>query len=269
MKRVEYTNTDWQAVLEHNKLADYASLWALEADWFEAPNHRRGGWSGVVRYELEDPSGGKRSVFIKRQENHNCKAWMHPRKGIPTFFREFNNIKHYQKCGVPTLNPVFFAYHIEEGKHRCILVTEELFGFTQLDKQVEHWQHHEPPSRETRRAVVQAAAHLTRKMHDHHIQHNCFSPKHLFIKQLDSGRVEARVIDLEKSKWRLFRLRCATRDLYMFNYLSPWWNHADRMYFFLECQNLSRLTPAAKKLWREIADLTHAKGRVKPRGERS
>jgi hypothetical protein len=262
MKHDDFINENWRAVLEHHGLADFDALWDYQVEWFEEPNRRRGGWSGVARCEFEDPAGGMRSVFLKRQENHNCKSFLRPGRGIPTFHREFNNINHYRKNGVPTLEPVFFAYRIEPGKQRCILVTEELTGFTPLDKLVEQWQQQEPPTREIRLAVLDAVIDLTRRMHDRHIQHNCFCPKHLFIRPLSPDKAEARVIDLEKSKWSPFRTWCASRDLYMLNYQSQWWSNRDRLRFFIKCQHLSRLTPAAKKMWRKIALRTYSKGRV-------
>ncbi|MBY0544184.1 MAG: hypothetical protein K2Q14_01380 [Gammaproteobacteria bacterium] len=66
----DYMNENWQAILKANNLDNFEKLWNLKADWFEEPNKRRGGWSGVSRVELVHPEGGKAVIFLKRQENH-------------------------------------------------------------------------------------------------------------------------------------------------------------------------------------------------------
>jgi hypothetical protein len=85
----DFVNERWRTILARNGLTDFDALWDLKADWFEAPNHRRGGWSGVSRCELDRPEGGKVAVFLKRQENHKARIWSHPVHGAPTFLREF------------------------------------------------------------------------------------------------------------------------------------------------------------------------------------
>ena len=86
-----YLSPDWQAILAFNQLDNFDAFWQLEADWFEEPNHRRGGWSGVSRILLALPEGGEAAVFLKRQENHLRKTIAHPLKGIPTFRAEIDN----------------------------------------------------------------------------------------------------------------------------------------------------------------------------------
>ena len=66
----DYLGEGWQPLLSKNNLATYASLWELKADWFEEPNIRRGGWSGVVKVTLKQTNDVPVSIFIKRQENH-------------------------------------------------------------------------------------------------------------------------------------------------------------------------------------------------------
>ena len=74
--------------LSASQLADFEGLWSLSSDWHEAPNERRGGWSGVSRHVLNDGS----AIFLKRPENHLCRTLRHPWRGIPTFYREDLNI---------------------------------------------------------------------------------------------------------------------------------------------------------------------------------
>ena len=47
-----------------------------EFDWFEAPNRRRGGWSGVTRLVLNPDAApqDQQAVFLKIQQNHFYRA---------------------------------------------------------------------------------------------------------------------------------------------------------------------------------------------------
>ena len=72
------------------------------------------------------------------------------------------------------------------------------------------------------------------------------------------GSVEARVIDLEKSRWHPSKTACALRDLYSLTLDSLCWSRTDRMRFLKSYLGIARLTPYAKSLWRRIA--AHALG---------
>jgi hypothetical protein len=56
--------------LQLKQLDDFESIWNLEMEWFEEPNHKKGGWSGVGRLELNLGNSGNLNLFIKKQENH-------------------------------------------------------------------------------------------------------------------------------------------------------------------------------------------------------
>lgn len=257
-----FINERWRSILAYNGLSDFDALWELEADWFEEPNFRRGGWSGVSRCELNLPDGGTSAIFLKRQENHRARLWSHPVKGAPTFLREFRHIMHYRKCGIPTLDPVYFAMRKVGKDHRAILVTEELTGFVSMEDRVQQWLKDGAPSRGVRLTMLGAIAKLLRGMHAHGIQHNCFFPKHVFTRVNTDGTVDVRVIDLEKSRWRPSKTVCAIRDLYTLNYHSLCWSRTDRLWFFRSYLELGRLTSFAKWLWRTVTARSVRKGRV-------
>lgn len=261
----DYLDERWRAILAHNGLADFDSLWRHAADWFEPPNRRRGGWSGVSRCELACPDGGRAAIFLKRQENHGTPSLLHPLRGVPTYLREFQRIMDYRRAGIPTLEPVFFGRRRVGGDDRAILVTAELTGFVSLEDRVRRWLDNGAPPRPRRLAILGEVAALLRNMHAHGIQHSCFFPKHVFVRvgRVDEGgAVEARVIDLEKSRWRALPTLCALRDLYSLNLLSQSWSASDRLWFFKAYLQIPRLTPFAKWLWRRIAARTAKKRRL-------
>lgn len=256
----DYIDPRWQVILAHNHLYSFDDLWGLDIGWFEEPNRRRGGWSGVSRCELALPEGGSTAIFLKRQENHGTFYWRHPIAGIPTFSREFNTILRYKANGVPSLEPVYFAARQTRKYQRAILATEELSGFISLEDLVAHWLITGVPPRAERLRYLRAIADLLSTLHRRHIQHNCPFPKHLFTKPHLDGSIEVRIIDLEKSRWRPLALFCTLRDLGALQRHAPGWIRTDRLWFFKRYLGIVHLTPYAKWLWRRIAKRVLKKG---------
>jgi hypothetical protein len=244
----DYIAPEWQRIFAFNGLHTFDDLWKLEAKWFEEPNQRRGGWSGVARCELKLPEGGTARVFLKRQENHTTRTLGHPVRGIPTFVREFRQILRYREHGIPSLTPLYFACRRQNANLCAVLLTEELVGFRSLEDLARDWKN--TPA-QTRHAIIRAVAQLLRQIHSYGLMHNCFYPKHVFLRIGVSGGIEARVIDLEKTKWRPFGFDRNFRDMRRLN--GPRWSRADRVRFFREYLGISKLTPAAKQKWRRIA----------------
>ena len=246
----DYIATEWQRTFELNGLRSFDDLWNLDAQWFEEPNRRRGGWSGVARCELARPDGSVARVFLKRQENHITRTLAHPIRGVPTFVREFNSIMRYRRCGIPTLTPVYFGVRRNAQDQRAVLMTEELTGFRSLEDFAREWTTLWPSMR---REIVEGVAQLLRKIHSHHLSHNCFYPKHVFLR-FGAGRlVETRVIDLEKTKWRPFGYDRNFRDVRRLNGPGLPWSRAERVRFFRAYLGVENMTPRAKQDWRRIA----------------
>ena len=207
----EYFNTiETHKLLEQNKLSHFEQIWALNTEWFEAPNYRRNGWSGVIKYPLTDSDGHIRWIFIKRQENHNFKTILHPIKGIPTFQREYYNINHLTKNNIPTLTTLYYAERSINGNDQAILITQSLEGYKSFeDFFAENVSGVEIPQRS---AIMTLTGQIIRKMHDAHFRHNCLYAKHLFINN-DTDNIDVRLIDLEKLKWLPFLKQIRRNDL--------------------------------------------------------
>ncbi|MCF6281752.1 MAG: lipopolysaccharide kinase InaA family protein [Candidatus Polarisedimenticolaceae bacterium] len=247
----DFIGEGWQAILHHNNLDNFDALWELQADWFEPPNERRGGWSGVSRIQLETPAGETIGLFLKRQENHVCRSIKNPIRGVATFLREFKNIRRFQELKVPTLEPVFFGLHHVNGKQRAILVTRELAGYQPIvDRPQENPALH---SIEARRSLFSTLAELMRRMHADRRQHGCLYLKHLFMKPLAEGGFDVRVIDLEKTRQLLSQKRAIFRDLYTLSRHAQGWSRSDCMRFFLIYRQEQHLSKEGKQLWRAIA----------------
>lgn len=244
----------WQAILKENQLDSFDALWGLTTPWFEEPNHRRGGWSGVIKIPVQ--RGTKDfNLFIKRQENHISRTWYHPIRGITTFEKEFSNIQLFNKCKIPTLTVIYFASRTFNNNRQAVLATEELAGYQPL----EHVLSDQLIQKKLiRRRLIKAIATLTKKMHQNRLQHNCFYPKHIFVKQ-ENDQWSIKFIDLEKVK-STFTIKAATiRDLITLTVHSPAISPQDQLYFFKCYQNEHKLSQRSRKLLSIISNKVKAK----------
>lgn len=251
----EYVPKDWAEILRHNELEGFEALWSLEVDWFEPPNKRRGGWSGVVHLELERPDGETEGVFIKRQENHQRRTLRHPLTGEPTFAGEMKNILMLQKAGVPTLDPIYFGQREVEGSRQAILVTRELSGFYPLNWWLDKWlKEGWAAARDIRITVIDEMAQVVRRLHENGLVHNSLHPKHLFVRVDKQGaKAEVRLIDLEKMRPSLCRSRATRRDLDSLNRRCLICSHSDRLRFLKHYLGGELLSKQGRYLWHELS----------------
>jgi hypothetical protein len=240
----------WRSFLEGRGLAAFDPLWRLEAPWFEPPNQRRGGWSGVARVELE---GAPLALFLKRQENHLRRSLRYP-FGEPTFAAEFRNLLAAKAAGAATLEPVFYGQRKVQGGWQAILITEELAGFRPLNLLGREWREEGwSASRPTRREILAAAAGVVRRLHQGRLVHNALHPKHLMVRVPDQGPPEVRLIDLEKMRRVATLWQAARRDLDSLNRRSRFWSRSDRLRFLKHYLGTPRLDASGKALWRALA----------------
>jgi hypothetical protein len=192
----DYVAEQWRSILEHNGLRTFDDFWAREIAWFEPPNFRRGGWSGVGRWELPDPQGRRVGLFVKRQEDHVTRTWHHPFRGMATLRREFRNLRRFQHARLPGPALLYFGERRVGGHLRAMLVTEELAGFRSLEAWTEEWTRQGWPPPAARQQWITAVADVVQRMHAHRLQHNCLYAKHIFVKPVNSTEMEVCLIDL-------------------------------------------------------------------------
>lgn len=192
-----------RALLERHGLASFDALWALKLEAVDEPNTERGGWSTVYRLELDE-----RAFYLKRQSNHLTRSLLHP-SGEPTFAREFRNICRYAELNIPALQAAFFAERRVPGERRAVLLTRALDGWKDLEHWLMGWSTLDSAGRT---AILHACGELARRLHQAGQMHGCFYPKHIFLREQD-GRVDAQLIDLEKTRPLLLGRRDRIKDL--------------------------------------------------------
>jgi len=255
-----YISPELRPLLETHHLAAFDAVWSIEAPWFEAPNVRRGGWSGVCRIALSRADGSELGLFLKRQENHQRRNWRHPVRGEPTFAREFRMLCYLESHGVPVPRPVFYGSSVAGGNARGILVTEELAGYRPLDV-VGDELFAMSAGIARKRALLRAAARVVRQLHDAGVQHSSLYPKHIFVRELPDGEPQAALIDLEKSRTTLLAKRRMLHDLDALNRHAGPWSRSERLYFLLHYLGEPRLTPRVRAIWPALVQRASRKRR--------
>jgi hypothetical protein len=239
-------------LLANNKLDTFEKVWDYQVNWFEEPNERRGGWSGVGRIMLKDvESGNEIGAFLKKQNNHCRTSFLHPIKGVPTFQREFEMMHYLAAKQVLAPEVLFFARN-PAGNLETTLMTKELTGFMPLEDLTEQIFQTKPLTLREQNIVIKAVAKFARRLHDVNIQHRSFYPKHIFIKTANEHIPKVAVIDLEKSRVNRIPFLRSVIDLSVLNKHAKYWSKSRRMRFYLEYLGLNHLTPYAKWLCRLI-----------------
>ena len=200
----------FQPMLRSAGLLDIECVAKREFDWFEAPNRRRGGWSGVSRIVLnpEAPDDERTAVFLKIQQNHFYTSWRNCFRQQLTYQREFSAINSLNDM-VEGLPQILLYAEWAQGKNRgCVLITQALDGWTAFDQ----WLAQEPDNMDIEQVLGQLAGSL-RRMHRHRWAHFGLFQKHVFLRRTMDGGFEVRLIDFEKARKTLTRNQSILEDV--------------------------------------------------------
>lgn len=251
IKLLTFVSEQFLALLKQNQLDTFDKVWNYQVNWFEDPNERRGGWSGVGRIELKQDDNTAIGGFLKKQDNHCRISFLHPIKGVPTFQREFEMMRYLANKRINAPEVMLFSRN-PNGDLKTTLLTKELAGFVPLEELTEQMFASGRAPFVEQRQVIQAVAAFAQRLHAAKVQHRSFYPKHLFVNLNDAKAPQVAVIDLEKSRINPFAILRTLMDLSALNRHAEYWSKSRRLYFFLNYLGMPRLTPYAKWLCRQI-----------------
>ncbi|MBD3646683.1 MAG: hypothetical protein HUJ31_04335 [Pseudomonadales bacterium] len=176
---------------------DVNYLLDLELPFFEPPNQRRGGWSGVSMVEC----AGQR-FFVKKQKNHTYREPRRFYRPTPTLRREYRNILRFRKLGLVTPSVVLYGERGDDG----VLVTTALEDYVDLVSWLSSTQD------ETARLDFfnELTSQLLR-IHEARFHHGCLYGAHIMVKP-DSPR-EIAYLDLESLRRTLRPAHNASKDI--------------------------------------------------------
>lgn len=237
-------------MLEAAGLLDIESASQREFDWFEAPNRRRGGWSGVSRIVLnpDAPEPEQKAVFLKIQQNHFYIAPNTYFLKRLTFEREFAAMQALRpQCDAIPQVAMFAKWQVD-GNQGSILVTEALDSWIPLRPWLLGNLDMPAPEKDTLHRAFEAIAKTAREINQAGWIHMCFSAKHLFVKERSDGSFAVRVVDLEKTRKRIGLGRRTVKDCSHFMRHTLAITEDDKLHFLKAYFETESFTPAQKAL---------------------
>lgn len=240
----------YQQIFAQHQLDGFEPLWNKHIAWFEEPNHRRGGWSGVGQLTLTTDRDAL-STFVKKQQNHGRRTLLHPFKGEPTFRREFKRLTFLERHHVKAPKVVCYGEQTIEGESCAILATETLLDYEPLDVVTQDWFTNTAKARQQKRTLLKFVATALRGFHNTGLSHRALYSKHIFVKDADT-QPEVALIDLEKARFSPVSFYRTYFDLSALNRHAEYWSRSDRMYFFLHYFQTKRLSKPLRWLCRLI-----------------
>lgn len=249
--RCMFKTENYKQFFNQFNLGDFDHIWNHHIDWFEEPNHRRGGWSGVGKLDLTAAKDDFLSVFVKKQKNHGRRTLRHPFSGEPTFRREFARLTYLERCNIRAPKVVFYDEKTVGSAACAILITETLLDYEPLDLLTEDWFKQKHVTRKQKRGLLSQVAKSLRSFHQSGLVHRALYPKHIFVKNADT-KPKVALIDLEKARFRKVFWYCAYYDLSTLLRHAEHWSSSDKMYFYLEYFETKRLTKPMRQLCNRI-----------------
>ena len=194
-------------------LYDLESASRRDFDWFEPPNERRGGWSGVSRMVLNPhaTTPNKVVVFLKIQQNHFYVSRQSLFRKRLTYSREFAALSALGDLLECLPEPVYYAEWMDGKNRDCMLLTRALDGWISFDQ----WINQAPSSGDIYFALEKLAETL-REIHHLGWAHFGMFQKHVFLKWDGPEDLSIKLIDWEKARRPLLRRQCVMEDVSRF-----------------------------------------------------
>lgn len=237
---IKFIAPEYLSILTLNQLDTFDRIWHFKMDWFESPNQKRGGWSGVGRIELKKHDGTQLNLFIKKQEDYGRLTFLNPIKGEPTFRREFKQLSFLQNTSSVAPTVVFYGESQHGKNQRAILVTIALDEYESLEVLLKRWL---PTANKVQKnRLLTAVANGLRNFHKLGLVHRALYPKHIFIKNIDS-KPQIALIDLEKTRYSPFFYYRAYFDLsVLYRRITNCYSKTEYLKFFKEYFKVNHLS---------------------------
>lgn len=253
---LEFSSPAWEARFTSAGLGSLEALWNLEADEVEPGNVRRGGWSAVVRFTLDD--GG--AFYLKRQQGHGYRRTRPPFERRPTVAREWDAVRQLAGADIGVAEPVCLGVAGERG----LLVSVALDDWTPLPEMLQNLL----ALNDRRQQLIQSLALEVRRIHGLGLRHNCLYGHHILVREEASagagqgndgtaGSFSFSFIDLEKATATRRWARAAIADLSALERHTDDLSHRDRQWFwdsYFRTEPLEQRRRILKVLTRRTAD---------------
>jgi len=240
---------EWEQPLSAAGLLDIESLTTREFDWFERPNKRLGGWSGVSRLVLnpDAPKAEQVALFLKIQNNHCYRTIGNGFKKRLTFEREMDAFEALSTLDVLPELLLFAKWRTADGDVGSLIITKELKGFVELEGLLKTIRSTQSQSDAAIRKALSAVADATRAMHATGWAHFSYKPKHVFISVASEPEHQIRLIDFERARRPLRAKTFVTEDLSRFLRHSLYLSREQKLQFLLDYFQTDSFSPRQQR----------------------
>ena len=246
---------EWEEALKQADLLNIEALTTREFDWFEEPNRRRGGWSGVTRIVLNPEAApqDQQAVFLKIQQNHFYRAPSTFFLKRLSFAREFDALQALAPVVSCIPNLLQFAQWEHDGNRGSVIMTEALEGLQPFDQWLRKQENAAAPHQsEPIRKALQSIASAAREVHNAGWAHFGFYPKHAFIRKDENGNYTTCLIDLEKARQPLRSSQCTIEDVSRFLRHSPELNNQEKVEYLRAYFQTDTFSNSQKRMIRKM-----------------
>ena len=246
---------EWVSALKDAGLLDIKSVSKREFDWFESPNRRRGGWSGVTRIVLnpEAAKENQKAVFLEIQQNHFYRAPSTFFLKRLSFAREFDALQALAPVVSCMPNLLQFAQWKHDGNQGSLIITEALEGLIPFDQ----WLKKQKDSADSDQSesilkALQSVASAARELHNAGWAHFGFYPKHAFIRKDEDGHYTTCLIDLEKARQPLRSSQSTVEDASRFLRKATELNNEEKVAYLRAYFQTDTFSDAQKRMIRKM-----------------
>jgi hypothetical protein len=249
-----WVSPQWKDRLDAAGLLDIEAVAKRDHDWFEEPNRRRGGWSGVTRIVLNPDASAEdqQAVFLKIQQNHFYRDPAKLFKKRLTFEREFDVLQRLGSTSDSVPELVFFAKWRAGADTGSILVTKALDHWLPLPDWLCGKNGLTAPDEPTLLKALEAIAATSRRINDAGWVHLSYSAKHLFVMPQADGSFKSCVIDLEKCRKHILSGHRTIKDCSQFMRHTPNLTDAQKLSYLKAYFQTETFSTAQQRLIRRI-----------------
>jgi len=226
----------------------------------------------TVRLVLDDPTGGRRAVYVKRHTGMPFRTKVRRTLSLnpPISFagREAQGIARLADIGIATMRLVAVGEEVTHGgrRERSCILTEEIAGATQADDYIEATFSGEVSAEQVaaKRRLIRQMADVARRLHAARLSHRDFYLCHLMVRPIAGADAVLHLIDLQRLTHhrRGIGERWVVKDLAALLF-SSWpspatgirsrvFTRTDRLRFARTYFGTARLTESQKGLLRKV-----------------
>jgi len=249
-----WVSPKWKEALGKAGLLNIEAVSKRKFEWFEEPNRRRGGWSGVSRIVLNPNATleDQKAVFLKIQQNHFYRTPTKLFHKKLTFEREYDVLRQLSSVCDSTPEVVLFAKWRSSPDFGATLVTKALDDWLPLNDWLCGKKGLTAPDEATLLKVLDTIAAASRKIHQAGWIHMGYSAKHLFLMPLSDGSFKSCAIDHEKSRKHILSNYRTIKDCSHFLRHTPKLTDAQKLYYLRTYFQVDTFSSAQKRLIRKM-----------------